>query len=253
MKRPYTILLILLGAIALLVLTIVANISRSHSTVSGIEVSLRCGDTPQLVDEQAVIDSVLAAIPALLATRVQDVDRRAVADAAARVPYLRDVSATVSVSGKVVVRAVQCTPIVRLFYGSREYYVDADFRFMPPGSRGFCDVLVASGQFTEPLCTDSLNLQLSSLLTLARWLYDHPKYSCLIDQIYSLPNADIILVPKLGNHTIELGSATDLDDKFSRLLLFYLKGMPRAGWHTYSKINLKFNHQVVCTKESNNR
>ena len=115
MKRPYKIMLILAGALALAVLVIVANVNRSHSQVRGIEVSIRYGRTPVLVNEQTVADSILAALPHLTAQLVGDVDRKAVAEAAAHVPYLRDISTSVSVIGKVVVRAVQRRPIARLF------------------------------------------------------------------------------------------------------------------------------------------
>ena len=57
------------------------------------------------------------------------------------------------------------------------------------------------------------------------------------------------MAPKIGDHVIELGSPDDLDSKFDNLLAFYRKGMPRAGWDTYSKISLKFKDQVVCTKK----
>ena len=59
----------------------------------------------------------------------------------------------------------------------------------------------------------------------------------------------MMMVPKVGDHVIELGAVDDLDNKFSNLLTFYRKGMPRAGWNTYSKISLKFKGQVVCTKK----
>jgi cell division protein FtsQ len=58
-----------------------------------------------------------------------------------------------------------------------------------------------------------------------------------------------MMVPKVGDHVVELGDANDLDGKFANLVAFYRKGMPRAGWDTYSKISLKFKGQVVCTKK----
>ena len=69
------------------------------------------------------------------------------------------------------------------------------------------------------------------------------------NQIYIERNGDMMMVPKVGDHVIELGTIDDLDNKFSNLLTFYLNGMPRAGWNTYSKISLKFKGQVVCTKK----
>ena len=248
MKRPYKIMLILLGAVVLMVLVVVANIGRSRSTVRGIEVSIRYGKQPQLVDTQMVKDSILSAVPALLQQQVGQVDRRAVADAAARVPFLCDVSASTSVSGKVVVRAKQRRPIARLYYGPQEYYFDNEGALMPSSPLGSCNVLVAGGDFAEPLRADSLNNQVLSLMELARFLDHESKYGDLIDQIYIERDGDIMMVPKLGNHVVELGTLEDLDSKFSNLLTFYRKGMPRAGWDTYSRLSLKFKNQVVCTK-----
>ena len=243
-------MLILAGALALAVLVIVANVNRSHSQVRGIEVSIRYGRTPVLVNEQTVADSILAALPHLTAQLVGDVDRKAVAEAAAHVPYLRDISTSVSVSGKVVVRAAQRRPIARLFYGVRELYFDEEGVMMPISRTGDCNVLVAGGNFTEPLRLDSLNSQTQALVTLANFLDGEKKYRTLVDQIYIERDGNIMMVPKLGDHIIELGTTDDLDTKFSNLLAFYRRGMPRAGWNTYSKVSLKYRGQVVCTKET---
>ncbi len=243
-------MLILAGALALAVLVIVANVNRSHSQVRGIEVSIRYGHTPVLVNEQTVADSILAALPHITAQLVGDVDRKAVAEAASHVPYLRDISTSVSVSGKVVVRAAQRRPIARLFYGVRELYFDEEGVMMPISRTGDCNVLVAGGNFTEPLRLDSLNSQTQALVTLANFLDNERKYRTLVDQIYIERDGDIMMVPKLGDHIIELGTTDDLDTKFSNLLAFYRRGMPRAGWNTYSKVSLKYRGQVVCTKET---
>lgn len=240
-------MLILLGAALLAILVIVANVSRSRSVVRGIEVALRCGDTPRLVSDQVVVDTVVRRIPTLLQRQVRSVDCKRVAAAAARVPFLTNVSASVSVSGKVVVRADQRRPIARLYYNNRELYLDREGALFPVSRLGSCDVLVAGGSFTEPLRIDSLNAQLRSLWQLACYLDEEPDYALLIDQIFVERDGDLMMVPKVGDHVIELGTPDNLDEKFSNLLVFYRKGMPRAGWDTYSQISLKFKGQVVCT------
>jgi cell division protein FtsQ len=243
-------MLILLGAVALTVLVIAANIHRSQSQVRGIEVKLRYGQAPPLVAEQTVIDSIHAALPHLTTTRVKDIDRDAVADAAAHVPYLRDISTAVSVSGKVVIRATQRRPIARLFYGHRELYFDSEGAMMPVSRIGDCNVLVASGDFAEPIRLDSLNTQTAALVRLADFLDDHKNYRVLVDQIYIRRDGIIMMVPKIGDQIIELGDTENLDSKFDNLVTFYRKGMPRAGWDTYSKVSLRFAGQVVCTKRT---
>lgn len=248
MKRPVKILLIVLGAVVVAVLVIAANISRAHSTVQGVEVDIRYGRTPRLVNDQVVKDSIFAAIPALLQYRVCDVDRGQVAEAAARVPYLDEVHTSMSVSGKVVVSARQRRPVARLYYGTDELYFDAAGGIMPASTIGSCNVLVAGGDFVEPLRADSLNAQMVSLLQLATFLDRESKYGDMIDQIYVERDGDLMMVPKLGNHIVELGKTNDLEEKFVNLLAFYRRGMPRAGWNTYSRVSLKFKDQVVCTK-----
>lgn len=249
MKRPYKILIIVLGAAVLAVLVIMANVSRSRSTVRGIEVNINRGRIPRLVDDQTVRDTLLAAMPQLMQCAVGAVDRQQVAAAAARVPWIKAVKVSVSVSGKVVVRALQRRPIARLYYGDGEYYFDADGAIMPTTTLGNCNVLVTGGDFVEPLRADSLNAQLTALWQVARFLDDNDKYGDLIDQLFVQSDGDIIMVPKLGGHTVELGTPDFLDDKFARLLAFYRKGMPRAGWDTYSQLSLKYRDQVVCTKK----
>ena len=250
MKRSVKILLILLGAALLTVLVIVANISRSRSQVKGVEVAIRYGDTPVLVSEQTVADTLASALPTLMQRQVKTVDCDQVAEAARRIPYLTNVSASVSVSGKVVVRADQRRPIARLYYADRAYYIDRDGAVFPSSDAGACDVLIAGGDFAEPLRTDTLSPQMEALWKVAAYLDQEDDYSCLIDQIYVKRNGDIMMVPKVGDHVVELGDADNLDSKFDNLLTFYRKGMPRAGWDTYSQISLKFKGQVVCTKKT---
>jgi len=250
MKRPVKIGLIVGGAVVLLVVVIAANVSRLHSTVRDVVVDIRHDGAPQLITEQTVKDSIQLSLPNLGGTRVADVDRKSVAKAAMRVPELEAADVSVSVSGKVVVKAKQRRPIVRMFYGSRELYMDASGAVFPTSKIADCNVLVAGGNFGEPLRLDSINSQVKDILTVARFLDEHKEYSQLIDQIYSQEKDEIMAVSKLGDNVIEIGSAENLDTKFAHLWSFYRNGMPRAGWNTYSKISLKFDGQVVCTKRT---
>ena len=249
LKRSTKILLILAGAFVLAMLVIVANVSRSHSQVRGIEVAIHYGKTPELVRSQMVEDTIFSHYPQLMQRMVNSVDCHRVEAAARRVPFLENVSASVSVSGKVIVRADQRRPVARLYYGGRELYFDASGAVFPTSPLNECEVLVAGGDFTEPLRRDSLNSQMRSLVRLAAWLDNNSDYRDLIDQIYVLRNGDVMMVPKVGDHVVELGASEDFDTKFANLLTFYRKGMPLAGWDTYSKISLKYRGQVVCTKK----
>lgn len=56
------------------------------------------------------------------------------------------------------------------------------------------------------------------------------------------------LVPRSGNFIIEFGALERSEAKFNKLQEFYDKGLSRIGWERYSKIDLRYNKQVICTE-----
>jgi cell division protein FtsQ len=70
-------------------------------------------------------------------------------------------------------------------------------------------------------------------------------------QIYFSDDKGIELIPRVGNHVIVLGDVSDLDEKFSKLKIFYRDGLERTGnWNDYTYIDLQFKNQIVCTKKT---
>ena len=249
MKRPAKIALILSSVLLLAILVFVANVVRSRMQVRGFEVVLNYGDTPKLVDQKAVVDTIKARIPDILQKQVRQVDCRQVSNAAAHVPFLSNVSSSVSISGKIVVTADQRQPVARLFFGNRELYIDLEGKTIPVSDLGDCNVVVATGDFAGRLVSDTTKAQIKNLWQVALFLNSHAEYGLLIDQLHVQGNGEVLMVSKVGDQIIELGDTSDLENKFADLLAFYRNGMPRAGWNTYSKISLKFKDQVVCTKK----
>lgn len=69
-----------------------------------------------------------------------------------------------------------------------------------------------------------------------------------IEQLYFNEKKEAILVPRVGNHTIELGTADNIEAKLDKLRTFYKQAINGIGWNKYSKINIEFADKVICTK-----
>ena len=54
-------------------------------------------------------------------------------------------------------------------------------------------------------------------------------------------------VPKIGG-TVVLGKAEDLESKLDKLELFYREGLNYTDWDRYSRIDLTYQDQIICTK-----
>lgn len=248
-------------AAVLLGLIVAANILRLHSDVRGVKATIEYGDNPHLVTAHTIEHQVLASMPTLRSTPVKDVDCQLVAKKVMANPFVESCSASVSIGGQVTIRVKPSVPIVRLFVRNEEFYMDRKGRYVPISNEGTADVIVANGEFRDPLPTNhrkidstfltkSAGEELSLVWRLADHLYRNPDCGLLFDQIYLDENRDLLLVPKLGDHTVLVGDPENLDKKMFNLIAFYKEGCEKVGWDTYSQINLKYDGQVICTRRN---
>ena len=105
----------------------------------------------------------------------------------------------------------------------------------------YAHVIVAGGYLGQ---LDSL----SQLVTLAEWIEKDDFWQAQIEQIYVEEHGEFILVPRVGDHVIELGNLEFLEEKFNNLHALYTKGWELREWNLYEKVSLKYKGQVVCTK-----
>ena len=239
-KKITTFVIILL----LLVLVILANIWHRRSVVHDVRADIDYGQGHTLVTPQQVAAIILHALPDLTSTTLRDVDLNAVAKAASASPYLKECQASTSISGDIVLYARQREAIMRVYTAKETYYIDDQFHRMPLSKIGSPDIIVCNGNLKKS--------GLKEAWTLAYYLHTHEDIAPLFDQIYRDDEGDLYLTPKLGNHIVQVGDTLNLDDKFHNLIALYSRGLPQAGWETYSQVSLKYKGQVVCTKRSTN-
>ncbi len=61
---------------------------------------------------------------------------------------------------------------------------------------------------------------------------------------------DIILVPRITGHVINLGDTTRLAEKRRMLMTAYKNIIPYRGWNQYDTISVKFRGQIVATRRN---
>ena len=83
---------------------------------------------------------------------------------------------------------------------------------------------------------------------MARFLRDNRFWNEQTEQIFFNAKKEVILIPRIGNHIVEIGKVENLEKKLDKLRKFYNKGLNTIGWNKYKKINIEFDKQVICTK-----
>ncbi|MDU1892067.1 MAG: hypothetical protein E6767_15390 [Dysgonomonas sp.] len=172
-----------------------------------------------------------------------DINTNAIEEAILTNQLVKRADVFVTNNGAIKAAIEERKPIMRIMANTGEnYYIDNEGNKMPLSKRFTAYLPIATGTIKEDYAK-------TELYKFALFLCDNAFWNAQIEQIIVLPNRDIQLIPRVGDHRIVLGKLEDgYKDKFDKLLTFYQKGLNETGWNKYSVINLKYNKQVVCTK-----
>lgn len=176
-------------------------------------------------------------------------------------PFIGKAEVYSTIDGYVNIDVWQRNPVIRIVNHENEhFYVDDQGVFMPVTDKYSCQVIVASGNIFDDYAEHSLTYAvpfikdssvtpvLLQLNEIALFLKKSEFWDAQIEQLYVNDQSEIELIPRIGDHTILIGSTERLQEKMENLFIFYQEGINKAGWEKYGKINLKYQDQVICSK-----
>lgn len=179
-------------------------------------------------------------------------------------PYVANAEVFSTINGELIIDIRQRNPLIRIInINDEHFYIDDNGKFMPVSLNYSAPVIVANGfianTYTEQCIVKSNNSEtdsamsrpiLNQLYELSLFLADNPFWNAQIEQVYVNQSLEMELWPRIGNHKIILGDDRHLAEKFSKLYTFYKEGLNKTGWNEYKIINLKFEKQIVCTRQN---
>jgi cell division protein FtsQ len=153
-------------------------------------------------------------------------------------PMIQSAEAFISVSGRLTTKIRQKQPIARV--AKHMYYVDSQGGIMP-----------LSKNYSErvPLVTGDVNeKELNTIYTIANAIYNDEFLKKNVIVIHQNKDESIDLKLRQCGFTVQLGRLNFLEKKINNLKAFYKKATKDKLLDKYSKVNLQFESQVVCTK-----
>lgn len=175
-------------------------------------------------------------------------------------PYIKLAEIYKTIDGILKIELTQRQPIIRIFNRKNEsYYIDNEGYIMPTSIKFTSHELIANGFIKNSFNfaknkrysigdLENCNSILCDLYKLAKYIQQDDLLNAQIEQIYVTSNNEYELIPKVGEHIIQLGTIYNYEEKFDNLKIFYKKGFIKTGWKRYSKIVLKYKDQIVCKK-----
>lgn len=159
-----------------------------------------------------------------------------------RHPLIDRVECYKTPGGSLNIEVSQRIPILRVMSDDgANYYLDDKGHIMPPDAKCVAHRAVATGRIEKAFAV-------KDLYKFGVFLQRNPFWDAQVEQIHVLADGNVELVPRVGNHLIYLGKLDHFESKLERVKVFYEKALNRVGWNKYSRINVEFDNQIICTK-----
>jgi cell division protein FtsQ len=146
----------------------------------------------------------------------------------------------VSINGVLKAVVTQRTPIARVFDENESFYIDSKGDRMPLSVVQTARLPLVLGEITN-----KNKKEMHDLLLL---IYNDDFLKKNITGIEILPSGSLRMTNRNYNYDIEFGKLVEVERKFDNYKAFFQKAVHDTLVDKYKVINLKFTHQVVCSK-----
>lgn len=166
-------------------------------------------------------------------------------------PWVQKADLFIDNQHRLNIKVTQREPVARVFtVTGNSFYLDADRERIPVSERYTARVPVFTGFPTDALLLQKADSMLTAnIVDVSTFVLNDPFWMAQVDQVDITGDRKFEIIPKLGDHIIDFGEGTNVEKKFVKLMAFYKEGLSRIGWNNYTRINVAFENEVVCTRK----
>jgi len=253
-KRKISVRKILQTLVTLIVVagTVFAILSASkvqdNTKLAGIDIRIK-NERYGFIDKNEVKNMLLNSRHIDLAkTSIKKLDVRQMESIISANPWIANAQLYVDAKHVLHVNITQRVPVARLFErNGNSYYLDHTLKSMPLSDRYIHYTTVVTN--VPELRDDSTGRALKGqIVALVQHVEKDSFWNAQVSQIIVADDTlGFELVPILGEHRIQFGDTSNMQEKFDHLFAFYTKVLNRIGWNKYQVLDLRFNGQVVAS------
>lgn len=237
-------ILIVLGAYVVAI-NVWADRKAENEKITGVEVEILGASGADSVTHKGVMTELARFDGHLLGQSSGSIDTRKIERWLSGFSNFENVECVITSRNRLRVLIEPMRPEVRIFTGNDSYYINKDGKRISAKAEFFTDVPVVSGRFTKEFPP-------KSILPVTRFIARDALLRELVTMIEVKDKDNIILIPRISGHVINIGDGSGLERKKRALLSVYRQVMPYKGWDYYDTISVKFNGLVVATRRDKN-
>lgn len=229
--------------------------NESKAICSKVNIEIADDATSGFIDTKVIKKRLQKAGAYPIGKPLNTVNTRAIEEMLRTSPFVKTAECYKTEGGTVYISVTQRMPVIRIKADNGDdYYVDDNDCIMPR-SNYTSDLIIATGSISRRYATTCLS-------PLGKTIMQNDLWKNLVEQINILPDQNVEIVPRIGNHIVLLGKLPEgidrkkreeaiadfFNHKMERLEKFYRYGLSEVGWNKYSYVNIEFDNQIICRK-----
>lgn len=256
-RRIIFVCLWVLAGTGMVVLLIAAVNSRTHQVCRGYEINIKTAknQNERFIDKNDIVNVLTSNKKLALKNRaIKSFDLNKIESRLAREVWVSDAELFFDNNGILKVNVSERQPVARIFTTSGEsFYIDSNCKKLPLSGKASAKLTVFTGYpFSARKTFDGEKKLLKQIRNLSTYLAKDNFWNAQVAQVDITPARDFEIVPTVGNHLIEFGTADSIEAKFRRLMIFYQQVLAKTGMEKYDRIKVQYHQQVIGVKEHDN-
>jgi cell division protein FtsQ len=235
----------------LVVLLVAAIGKKNHENCRDYVVTVKGAQHNLFIDENDIKKILTAAVNGKIkGERMSDLNLRKLEQIIRRNAWVERATLYFDNRDVLHISVIEKEPIARIFTTTgKSFYIDSSTKKMPLSDKMSARVPVFTNFPDKRFLSDKDSILLADVKKTAMFILNDSFWMSQTEQIDITKERCFEMVPTVGNHTVKLGDGNDIDKKFRRLFIFYQQVMSKSGFNRYNFVDVRFDGQVIGTKE----
>jgi cell division protein FtsQ len=227
-----------------------ANKGKDRSVCHKVMISIDNQLNNHFIDDNDVLNMITNGYTEVIeGAAFRDINVRTLENRVKSNSYVADAEIFRDLKGNLLVKVLLRRPTARIVrQDGPDAYIAEDGTILPVSATFSSRVLLVGGANVKEMASLQ-TLQGSNyekLFELINFINSDKFWAAQIAQIEMQANGEVKLLPQVTKQYIEFGDLDHIENKFSRLKIFYKEILPRKGWNSYSRVNVKYKNQIIC-------
>ena len=247
-KRQWMVTIILVLLVLLVFIWSKLNFTGKNRIISEVAIQIEADSNAIFVNEQEITNYIQDKVGSPIGKSASEISLTKIEYALNTSPYIEKSIAYIGFDGILKIKVKERKPIIQIVnIIGEEFYLDSLGYQIPKKENIQPDVIIATGKINIKHKAGFISKIpiANEILQLGKFLYYNKFWDLQFEQCYVDNYNRLLLIPRVGSHSIVIDNTQNMNKKFENLRLFYKKGLQTVGWNKYVQIDLSINNQVI--------